>query len=571
MTASVLPVRTLRFGVLCEREELAGWQLDCIDKLEQLEGVSAALLIVHAPSRIGASGSGRPASRQRRGSLVWRLYRRAMLDRASTSTRLHPLPAALAKLPLKRCVPEKPASGSGLEEIRGFALDFIVDFGSGDLTGEILEVARHGVWSFHFGDLGQSRTEPPGFWEIYRGEPVTKAFLTRLSNEAGASAVLRSGVFKTNRWSYGRNRDQLFKAAATWPARVCKDLGEESIASLGDVPDPRGSTDRGEPSNAQTLRFLARLVGGFLRELYRWLFRHQQWRVGIVDVPVHQLAGLSGGSGEAPAIRWLANPEGRYLADPFAVAAGGDEDGDLLLLAEDYHWPTAHGRISAVRVAEQQATEPEPVFELPYHMSYPYLFRHEGRLFCVPESNEAREVSLYVLNEQTSAWTRECVLITGRRLADSTLLQWNGYWWLFATDVDDHQVLKLHAWLAPELRGPWREHPANPVKTDIRSSRPAGRPFVHEGSLYRPAQDCSQSYGGAVAINKVLRMTPTQYLEETVSMVRPRKEWPVPDGLHHLCGVGERTIIDACREVFVWRALVAKVLGKFGGLRSSRR
>jgi hypothetical protein len=175
---------------------------------------------------------------------------------------------------------------------------------------------------------------------------------------------------------------------------------------------------------------------------------------------------------------------------------------------------------------------------------------------------------LYVLDEQALSWTKECVLVEGRRLADSTLVEWDGQWWLFATDIDDEQVRNLHLWFAPDLRGPWEEHRGNPVKVDIRSSRPAGRPFAHDGSLYRPAQDCSLGYGSAVAINKILCMTRLHFAEETVHRVCPRPDWPAPDGLHHLCGVGGQTVIDACREVFQWRTMVDVLAG---GLRKLRR
>ncbi len=47
------------------------------------------------------------------------------------------------------------------------------------------------------------------------------------------------------------------------------------------------------------------------------------------------------------------------------------------------------------------------------------------------------------------------------------------------------------------LEGPWEPHRRNPVKCDVRGSRPAGTPFVHGGELYRPAQDGSKRYGKA--------------------------------------------------------------------------
>jgi hypothetical protein len=109
----------------------------------------------------------------------------------------------------------------------------------------------------------------------------------------------------------------------------------------------------------------------------------------------------------------------------------------------------------------------------------------------------------------------------------------------------------LHAWHAPDLFGPWVPHAGNPVKTDVRSSRPAGRPFVHRGQLYRPAQDCSRTYGGAVTINRVVRLSPTAFEEETIAVVEPYVDSPYPYGVHTLSTAGEYTVIDGKGRMFV--------------------
>ena len=36
---------------------------------------------------------------------------------------------------------------------------------------------------------------------------------------------------------------------------------------------------------------------------------------------------------------------------------------------------------------------------------------------------------------------------------------------------------ELHLYSAPGILGPWKPHPRNPVKSDVRSARPAGRVY----------------------------------------------------------------------------------------------
>ena len=82
----------------------------------------------------------------------------------------------------------------------------------------------------------------------------------------------------------------------------------------------------------------------------------------------------------------------------------------------------------------------------------------------------------------------------------------------------------------------------NPVKSDIRSSRPGGTPFVVDGVLHRPSQDDSRVYGGRLVINRVVELTPDRFGEEPVRAVGPDPAYP--DGLHTLSAAGRRTLVD---------------------------
>ena len=118
-------------------------------------------------------------------------------------------------------------------------------------------------------------------------------------------------------------------------------------------------------------------------------------------------------------------------------------------------------------------------------------------------------------------------------------------------------------------RRPWEAHFLNPVKTDIRSSRPAGTPFSHEGELYRPAQDGSSSYGGSVTITRVDELTPERFREVAVATISPSPSDRYKDGIHTISAAGSRTVVDGRRDVFILasatrqlRARVDRIFGK---------
>ena len=204
-------------------------------------------------------------------------------------------------------------------------------------------------------------------------------------------------------------------------------------------------------------------------------------------------------------------------------------------------------------------------------MSYPYLLQVGDELFCIPEFSQSDDVALYRAAKDRQSWTKVATLMEGAPIIDPTIFQYEGRWWLFGTRADAGDNFKLFGWHADELTGPWRPHSANPLKTDIRSSRPAGPPFVHDGALYRPAQDCSTGYGAAVVVNKVLTLTPDAFEEEIVSRIAPDPGGRYPTGLHTMCAAGNRTVIDGSRSAFVGAATVRALRRKFGRLLPSGR
>ena len=91
----------------------------------------------------------------------------------------------------------------------------------------------------------------------------------------------------------------------------------------------------------------------------------------------------------------------------------------------------------------------------------------------------------------------------------------SGRYWLFAAHGDSGACMydELHVYWADRLMGPWRPHEANPVKIDARSARPAGAMWSHDGRLFRPVQDCSRIYGGAVSVQEVTALDPETFSE----------------------------------------------------------
>ena len=154
-------------------------------------------------------------------------------------------------------------------------------------------------------------------------------------------------------------------------------------------------------------------------------------------------------------------------------------------------------------------------------------------------------------------------------MADPTLFRANGLYWLAYADGDIGLYDNLCLRFAERLEGPWRPHPLNPVKIDVRSSRPGGTPFRVGNALFRPAQNCARSYGGALAVNRIEVCTPGDYREETIAMLSPDPDGPFPDGLHTLSVRNDAVLIDGKRLALT--SVPRKVHNKMRTLLARRR
>lgn len=505
----------LRFALLYDGARLEHWHLRC---LEELEGVAELIRVVVADE-------GAPP---RSGSRLLRWYGRRLARAGAV-----PVAERFAHLPT-----------SSLE--RG-SLDFVLRLGRVPVPAGLAESARLGVWSFEHEEEG---TELPFFAEVYAGADVTHAALVATGER---DLVLEHGVFRTDVRSYAASRKRIEDAIAPWPARACRSLATGGTGQTREAaPIARGHTMRG----GNIVRFAARLGMRRIELAWQRLFRHPQWNVGMLHRPVESL--LERGAYGEDEVEWFPLEGTRgFLADPFAV----EQAGRLRILCEYFDYRTGRGRICALdHSADGFSSQPVDVLSLPVHMSYPYVLDLPDGVFCVPETAAAREIALYRADEPGRGWSKVAVLVPDFPGVDPTVFRHEGRWWITCTRLGAQEDAELWVWHAPQLTGPWVPHELNPVKTDVRGARPGGRPFVHDGSLYRPAQDCSGAYGGRITVQRVTRLSPTAFAEEATATVEGPSRSRYPFGPHTLTPVGDMVLVDGRRSVFVpaaFRAFLA--------------
>jgi hypothetical protein len=485
----------------------------------------------------------------------WRAYCR--LDSWLFGSR----PDPAERVDLRTLVPDAyvlglPAGDCGREaeivwraKLAGFRLD--VAFALGDVDDRVLErMAKHGIWRYCFGPDGGS-LEPTlaAFREVSGGAPVTASGL-RVRRGPREERLVYQSWSRTLPYSVERTRAPVLRKSAQFVDRALRELHRAGPVWLdGCAPAGRARPHREErlPGRFGLTRDLCRLGGRIARRGLQKLLYVEQWFIG------YQFSGSGPWHGDLRGFTHLMPPRDRLWADPFPLERGGRH----YIFFEEFVFAAGKANIAMVEVDRSGAASPPVrVLERGYHLSYPFLLEHDGELFMIPESGANQTVELYRCVGFPNRWRLEKVLLRDGWFVDATIHRAADRWWMFANvgvplgPVDD----ELHLYYADDLLGEWHPHPANPVKSDARSARPAGRLFELDGALYRPAQIAGPVYGSGVSINRVRKLTPGEYAEQEVERVLPLHPAGLL-GIHTLNRAGDLRVLDG----FMRRARVGRM------------
>jgi hypothetical protein len=206
-----------------------------------------------------------------------------------------------------------------------------------------------------------------------------------------------------------------------------------------------------------------------------------------------------------------------FVADPFLIR----KDSTWYLFVEVMNGRTHQGDLAcAISQDGKHFRYDRIVLDEPYHLSYPYVFKAGDTFYLLPESHDAYGVWLYEAKDFPHAWVKGPRLLTGNYF-DSSILFFQGRWWIFTSDRND----MLHLFYADSLKGPYREHPRSPlIAGDYRIARCGGRVIPYNDHVVRFTQDCQGVYGQRVSAFEITRLTPTEYQE------RARPENPILKG-----------------------------------------
>lgn len=230
-----------------------------------------------------------------------------------------------------------------------------------------------------------------------------------------------------------------------------------------------------------------------------------------------------------------------WVADPMLA----EDNGKTYLFYEAAHHDK--GRIEVVELyANGTTSQPAVALEREYHLSYPFVFKHDGEWYMIPESCAIHEVQLLKATHFPTDWEYVTTLLK-ENAVDTTVQNVNGKLLLltFLPQAGNECVFPKVFWLdwSDDIKLaeiPWPNF-------DSLQVRGAGRMLADGRRYVRPAQlNQPMSYGDGVLFEEC-RCSDAPYGEKEIGRLLVENlhvpGWKV-DGLHTYAATTQFEVID---------------------------
>lgn len=229
-----------------------------------------------------------------------------------------------------------------------------------------------------------------------------------------------------------------------------------------------------------------------------------------------------------------------WRADPHLF----EKNGHTYMFAEMYDRILRRGVIGCCELTDSGATPWKVVLSTPFHLSYPHVFEWNEDIYMIPESYVAEEIALYRAVNFPEKWEKTKVLKADFIAVDSTLVHEGVNQYLLTLQFKgEHEQLVIFS-----MNDLFVSAESKVISIDDSNRRPAGRCFLYNEKLIRPAQDCSAGYGCAINFYEIEKIGLEEYQEKLLLKLYPdqvQSDLTVkPEGIHTYNCLDNYEVID---------------------------
>jgi hypothetical protein len=435
-----------------------------------------------------------------------------------------------------------------IERINEYNLDVIILCGFQILKGNILNAAKYGLWSYFHDDNTMIKGGPPGFWETFERMHVRGAILQKVTENSDNGNVLYRSSFQCDSLFVSKNNNDCFLRSSLFVPRTLKKLyydGEHAfLVNIDNENKKLTFYDEKLYAIPTNLKFLMMFIKHAYRigaNLISLNFFQKHW---MLMYDLHDQFSTSFWR-----FKKIIPPRDRFWADPHVFF----KDNTYFIFIEEYIYKKKKAHISLIEMTQSgKFSDPVKVLEEPFHLSYPHVFEYNNTLYMIPETRQAKSINLYECTGFPTDWKHRATLIDSVSAVDSTILFYKNKWWLFSNlaEPEGTSYNELFLFYSDNLLSlKWNSHPMNPVISDVKRARSAGKIIERNGRLYRPSQCDIPHYGYGIKLNEIVVLTENDYLEKEIAFIEPKWDKKLK-GVHTLCHENRLTIIDGYYNSF---------------------
>lgn len=418
------------------------------------------------------------------------------------------------------------------------AFDYILRGDFNRIAGDIVNIPKYGIWSLKSASDNQDELSVIGLKEILKKKSFVEIVLERLTANMDSKLVLDRAFFNIH-WSFLKtNRDVMSGVSSL----ILKNLKNQTLAKEIKYEDKTYGSE-----GISAVGFIKYLLG-----FYRILMKKAWEKASDEFLGVRRNCfTIFIGNGDVlkadlTTLKPIELPKGVFWADPFLF----DYKGERYIFFENYMFEQKKGKISCGKVLNNSIIEVVDVLDLEYHLSYPYVFEEEGKIYLMPESHEQKRLEIYESVDFPLSWKLVTTAFEGEEVVDAHFFtDEQQQKWLFVNKNQRPSLPlenELHIYKVDSIGlNNIEPHRKNPVLIDARSARNAGPIYSRNGKFYRPSQgNVDGVYGKYLNVNELQVLTIEDYEEKLVKIIKPSFTKGIK-GTHHLHQLEDMFVIDA--------------------------
>jgi folate-dependent phosphoribosylglycinamide formyltransferase PurN len=540
----------LKIGLLMDSTKIPYWIYSMIEKINQSNYAQINLLIINGKKQ--TENNNITKIKNNKNYFLYKIYTKfenKIYKQESNTFETYDLESILSDTNKITIIPKQTKYSDLIKEedikkIKEFDLDVIVRLGFRILRGGILKAAKCGVWSFHHGDNDINRGGPAGFWEVFEKHPVTGSILQIITEELDEGKILTKSYSTTDPTLVKRNCNNYYMKTLSFLPRKLKELQELGQERFLENVEKENKNLRfysnrlyTKPTNIEFLRLWYSNFGKFIKRNVQNTYNFEQWGL-LFDI-----------KNDVSKSMWrykkILPPKDRFWADPHIIT----KDDNYFVFIEEYIYKKSKGHISLIKIDKKGNYKYlGKILEKKYHLSYPFVFEFENNYYMIPETEANKSIELYKCTDFPMKWEYYGKIMDDVSAVDTTIFNYNNKWWMFTGIKENNGASnsdELFLFYSDNpLSDRWIPHGKNPIVSDVRQARPAGKIFSINSKIYRPSQNGSNYYGYGISINQIEKINEKEYEEKSITTILPNWDKNIT-GVHTFQYDEGLSIIDA--------------------------